>query len=114
MIEVGNPARQFRRMMVRQQVGTRSQFHLPGSKQRLRDQKIRRGIRFPRRTEVFSDPGFIEAKAVAQLQMFEVPRKALGEGPLGWMRRHHEYSGIQTFPRSDAVSRGGSSTAARL
>src|SRR5262245_53368681 len=31
--------------------------------------------------------------------MFQVPRKALGERPLGRMRGHHEYSGIQILPR---------------
>src|ERR1700683_794779 len=65
VIEIGDPARKFRRMMIRQQMCAWLELHPTGAQQALRDEQVRRGIRRTPRTESLANPGLGEAGAVA-------------------------------------------------
>ena len=92
MVHVSDPAGEFGRMMIREQMSPGRQLDPAGLGQRLSDQQVGRGVGFPRCGEMLADPGFIVAHPVGSAQHFKVPFVALAQIALGGMAGHQEQS----------------------
>jgi hypothetical protein len=90
VVEHSHPVGQLRRMMIRQKETTGGETDLPRLHQRLRDQKIGRGMRLPWRRVMLADPGFHEPEFVGPAQSLQVPVMAFIEAALRRMRGHRE------------------------
>src|SRR5260370_1772861 len=75
-------------MVVGQQMPERPEPDLPGERQRLGDEQVRRRARFPRGREMLAYPRLGEAETVQALEFLHVPPMALEDPSLGPMRRH--------------------------
>ena len=92
MVHVRDPAREFRRLMIREQMGSRGKLDSFGLSQRLRDQQVGSRVGFPGRGEMFANPGLVIAQPVCRAQHFEVPFVTFAQIAFGGMARHHEQS----------------------
>jgi hypothetical protein len=75
-------------MVIRQKMTERTEAYALGPQECLGNQKIGRGTRLPCSGEVLADPCFLESQSVETLEFLEIPALAVGDGPLGRMRRH--------------------------
>ena len=81
---------EFRRMVIGQQEPAGGEPDMARLHQGLRDQQIGRGMRFPRRGVVLTDPAFAEAEFVGPAQGLKVPSMTLEEAAFRRMRRHRK------------------------
>ena len=81
---------EFRRVVVGQQEAARADAQALGLQQRLGDEQVGRGMRFPRRGVVLADPRLGVAELVEPAQRLEVPVVARLQASLRRMGGHGE------------------------
>ncbi len=92
MIEHRHAVGEFGGMVIGQQEAAGAEADVLGLQQRLRQQQVRRGMRFPWRGVVLADPGFLVAEFIEPSQHLQVPVVTLLQPALRRMRRHREIS----------------------
>src|ERR1700730_3011145 len=97
MVEHGDAVGELGGVMVGQQEAAGPEPDVLGLHQRLRHQKVGRGMGLPGRGVVLADPGFGEAQLVEPADHLQVPLMSVLERPLGRMRRHGEISELHRF-----------------
>ena len=68
----------------------RGETDLSGLHQRLRNQQVGGGMRFPGCGVVLTDPGLNKAELVRPAQGLQIPAMAFEEATLRWVRGHRE------------------------
>ena len=94
VIEHRHAVGEFGGVMVRQQEATGSEADVLGLQEGLREQKVRRGMRLPRRGVMLADPGLAVAEFVEPAHHLQIPVVAFLQSAFRRMRRHREISDL--------------------
>ena len=94
VIEHRDAVGEFGRVVIGQQEAAGAETDILGLQERLREQQIGRGMRFPGRGVVLADPGLLVAELIEPAQRLQVPVVTLLQPALRRMGRHREISDL--------------------